>query len=78
MRLLEFRMVCRKTRIICLQRGYLAPDEGNLTSHFRFVSAVVNHPVEVVKVFLECSHNVKSDLKNPAPSSTPLRDLIGF
>jgi hypothetical protein len=32
-------------------------------------AAVVNHPVKVIKVFLECSHNRKSDAKNEGLSN---------
>jgi len=53
---LKFRMRLCQTRIICLKRGYLAPNEGNLVSYFRYGGAAVNHPVKVVNVFLESSH----------------------
>jgi hypothetical protein len=56
MRLLKVRMSLCQTRIICLKRGYLSPDEGNLASCFRYGSAAINHPVEVIKVLLECWH----------------------
>jgi hypothetical protein len=54
---IRLRMRLCKARIICLKRGYLAPDKGDLASHLRYGRAALNHPVQIVKVFLECSHN---------------------
>jgi len=70
LRILEFRMSFIKARIVCLQRGYLAPDKGNLASYFRFICAGINHPVECVNVFLKCHSQVLSDLKTQAASSS--------
>jgi len=57
-------MCLSKTRIICLKRGYLAPNEGNLTSKFRYGRALLDHPVECVNVFLESCHIVRMDLQH--------------
>jgi len=57
MRLLELRMSICQTCILCLKRGYLAPDEGNLVPYFRYVSAAIRHPVEIINVFLKCVHD---------------------
>jgi hypothetical protein len=57
-RFIRLRMRLCKTRTICLERGYLAPDKGNLASHLRYGRAVLNHPVQIINVFLERSHKV--------------------
>ena len=69
LRLLEIRMVLRKASIICLQRGYYAPDEVNLLSNLWLVRAGINHPVKVIKVLLDCWHNWESDAKNEVLSN---------
>jgi hypothetical protein len=69
LRLIEFRMVSRKAQIICLKRGYLSPYKSNLASYFWFVGVCVNHPVKIVKVFVQSFHQVKSDLKKWGESS---------
>ena len=62
--LLECRMALNKTRIVCLKRGYLAGNESNLRSNAILWRVCVNHPVEIVNVFLECFHEVLKELKN--------------
>jgi hypothetical protein len=54
---IRLRQLFIQVRIRCLKRGYLAPDEGNLASYFRYARSAINHPVQIIKVFLECSHN---------------------
>jgi hypothetical protein len=44
--------------MLCLVRGYYAPDKVNLVANFGLVRAAVNHPVKVIKVLLECWHNI--------------------
>ena len=59
MRFLEIRMVINRCQVICLQRGYLPLYKGYLTPKLMLWSiACINHPVEIIKVFCECSHNV--------------------
>ena len=38
------------------KRGYLSSDEGDLNLYFRFLSAAINHLIEVVNVLVKCSH----------------------
>ena len=55
----ELGMARCKTVIICLQRGYLTGHEPNLRSNRVLCRACVNHPVEVINIFLECFHKVR-------------------
>jgi len=48
--------------IFCLKRGYLTGYEPNLRSNLVLWRAAFNHPVEVVNIFLKCSHVVLRDL----------------
>ena len=56
---LEFRMALNKTRMVCLKRGYYTGNEADLRSNIFFARVAVHHPVEVVKVFLDCLHLVR-------------------
>src|SRR5213594_2277740 len=67
----KFLMYLCKARIICLQRGYLTGNEANLRTNRVLCRACVNHPVEVVKVFLECFHIVCRDLAPNVPDQRP-------
>lgn len=52
--IVKARMCLVKARIICLQRGYLPPYEGNLTPKFIYwCVACLDHPVEIINVFKE-------------------------
>jgi hypothetical protein len=70
MRFLELRFVLNKTRIICLKRSYLAPNESNLASELRYGRAVLNHPVECINV-LQCCHSVRMHIQCAYRRSTP-------
>ena len=59
----KFHMVLSKARIICLKSGYLSGDEPNLRSNFVLCCAAVNHPVEIINVFVEGFHLVNRDLR---------------
>jgi hypothetical protein len=52
----DLRIIINRTRVICLKRRYLFPEKGDLISDSWFARAGIYHPIEVVKVFLECSH----------------------
>lgn len=56
-------MVLNKARMLCLIRGYYAPNKVNLMANFWLFRATINHPVKVVKVFKESFHVVKSNAK---------------
>ena len=76
LRLSELRIVVNRAHVTCLKRGYLAPDERNLTSQFWYRCSVSDHPIQCINVFLECYHNRKRYLPNDAdqrPGATDLR-----
>ena len=58
-----------KTRIICLKRGYLTGNEPNLRTNLVLWRVAINHPVKILKVILECYHNVSRDLMPNEKSS---------
>lgn len=67
---MKLRMCLIKARIICLQRGYLPPNESKLTAKLvSWCVASINHPVEVVNVFKNSFHKVTCDLMPNDPSS---------
>jgi hypothetical protein len=42
--------------IVLFRRYWLQIDKRELASHFHFVDTDVNHPINVLKQFLGCSH----------------------
>jgi len=69
MRLSELRMSRKKSLLLCLKRGYFARNEANLRSNRVLCCPSVNHPVEVINIFLECFHKVRASLTTNDPSS---------
>lgn len=58
LRLLEIRMCLSKLLIICLKRGYLPSNEGDLAAYLVFWwKSAIYHAVEIINVFSECFQN---------------------
>jgi hypothetical protein len=57
--LLKLRMCLCKVRKFCVIQGRYTPDDFNLFNKLGLVCACINHPVEVIKMFVDCWHNLK-------------------
>ena len=65
MRCLEIRMLLLKSRILCLQRGYLRGDEPELRFNVVLCRVVINHPLELLDVLRDAAHIVAVTVKRP-------------
>lgn len=55
MRCLEIRMLLLKTRILCLQRGYLSGYEPELRLDLVLLRVVINHALEFFEVLRDAA-----------------------
>jgi hypothetical protein len=62
---LEIRMLLFKSRILCLQRGYLRGDESELDFDIVLFGVVINHPFELFDVLKDAAHIVCKWVKRP-------------
>ena len=63
MQRLELRMFLFKSRILCLQRGYLSGYEPELRFNIVLCRVVINHPLEFVDVLRDAAHIVTEAVK---------------
>lgn len=76
LRISELRIIRNRTRMICLKRRYLFPEKGDLIADSWFARAGIYHPVEVVKVFLECFHKYWCMKPNNQAHAQPPADSV--
>jgi hypothetical protein len=60
MRLLEFRIGLGKLLMFCHQRSYLSSNKRNLAAYFGLARATVNHPIQVINMFKDASHDARN------------------